>query len=434
MGERYPITEPVIKEALAEKLREGLPDYPKKMIKFPDAVKVFDLAQAQYSDSLNVFFLAEYLFRKVYKYDVSTGSFLWESQTLAGPRVYGIDYNRSVNRVVVANESHIYELDASDGSIKRDITSTSLGPLGSVRSVRYHREKPNYVFFTDYDKHVFGRLNMDTGNVDYVFGTYGTAKYDNTGLNRPLGFDVPTSPTDGSIYSNIVIADEGNNRVLFINPSNMSVTYIMPMSGAGFVEMWGDHVDKAYFDYSFMLVAPSPYAWKTGDYSMLIEYQRIEFIAPFFLDWPAFSPYDKGKILGCRRYAAEWDMSIFSHKVSSLSSYMSYVAEGVSISAGATYPTNPWETVITNLHRQRAVLIHSTQSATGYIDVPKGMYFPNSDKYLSPTFTWKEYDSFPVSAGKWTPYIFTNPPPVFRVRVVMGSASGVISIYTYGRD
>lgn len=418
-------------DRLRRALRERLPAYPRRVIWFPDITTAQDFIQAQYGEREGFFYLADYLLSRVFKYDAGANRILWATQ-LPVFRVYAVDYNRALNRVVVAAGTRIYELDASNGTIKREIASTSLGPLGSVRFVRYHREQPNHVFFTDYANHVFGRFNMDTGAVDYLFGSYGTPRYDNTGLNSPLGFDLATNPSDGTVASRIAIADQGNNRVLTIRPGTTAVEYVIPMSGAGYVEMWGDHIDKTYFDPGYMLASPSPFTWKTGEAMRLIEWGRTELVAPFFVDAPTFSPYDKMMFTGCRRYAAEWDMSAFLYMRDVPDDYVSVIAENATVGAGATYPDNPWATVITNLHTRRAVVIHSTQPATGYIDVPKGYLHANTDKMLKPGFTWEVYDSFPVEAGRWSTYILTCPPPVFRVRVVMGSAAGAVSIYTYG--
>ena len=277
---------------------------------FPlDYTQERDLAQVQYSDDPNVFFLADFGNKVVSKYDYSKEKVIWETEIGGAGNPFAISYNKAKNAIVVAAQgARIYELDADTGDILRHIKSTDLGSIGWVRMVRYHQEQPKYVFFTDYSNHIFARLNMETGGIDHQFGTYDTELHDKTGLSKPVGFDLATNPNTGGIYSDILIADLGNNRLVRVDPDTMEAERYMFMTGIGWVEMWGDHINKTYFDHEYFFVTPSAFRTKTGEKTLLMEDQRTEFIAPFFLDVPTSSPFNQYRFTGCRRTGYEFNM------------------------------------------------------------------------------------------------------------------------------
>jgi hypothetical protein len=100
-----------------------------------------------------------------------------------------------------------------------------------------------------------------------------------------------------------------------------------------------------------------------------------------------------------------------------------------SLAAGASYPPSgdQYATVLNGLFlRELALEIYSSQSATAYIEVPERRF---GGFEVATDFSWVEYDSFPLAAGRVTPYIMSNAPSIFRVRVLMGSTAGVISMY-----
>jgi hypothetical protein len=347
------------------------------------------------------------------------------------------DYNISQGRVVVPSfsDGKIFELDAKTGVL---LNTVDLGSGKRMWTIKVVQENPRYVLAPHYDQHYVGLVNLDTGAETVLFGTSGAAGDDLTHLRKPMDIEYFVGGDNTIDY--YLIADSWNNRVLKVRASDLAVTNIYLISGIGNITARRHPVTEEFnsrrghisnFDCMYSRAAATRY-WGYGNSipqgwaSMLNEIRPQAFLP--FMSGDQFiwtSPYEGWIAYGEKAFLL--DLRYFKEPARLQVSFP--LVLNYSLAAGASYPPSgdQYATVLNGLFLDElAVEIYSSQSATAYIDVPERRF---GGFEVATDFSWIQYDSIPLTAGQVTPYITTNKPSVFRVRVVMGSTAGVISIY-----
>jgi hypothetical protein len=370
--------------------------------------------------------------------DWSVVKILW-SWTISGVDLGFPDYNISQDRVVVPSfdDGRIFELDAKTGQL---LNTVNLGTDSRFRmwAVKVIQENPRIVIAPHRDFHYVGLVNLDTGAETVLFGTKGTSGDDLTHLRAPM--DVEYFLGSGSTIRYYLIADSWNNRVLKVDASTLSVTNMYLISGIGNITAYRHPVTEAFnsrrghpenFNCMYSRAAATRY-WSHGNsipqgwLSVLNEARPHAFLP--FMGGDQFvwvSPHEGWIAYGEKAFLL--DLRYFKEPPRLQVSFP--LVSNYSLAAGASYPPSgdQYATVLNGLFLDEIALeIYSSQSATAYIDVPEKRF---GGFEVATNFSWVEYDSFPLTGGKVTSYLMTQPPSIFRVRVVMGSASGVISIY-----
>jgi hypothetical protein len=344
------------------------------------------------------------------------------------------DYNISQGRVVVPSlsDGRIFELDAKTGAL---LNTVDLGSGKRMWAIKVVQENPRYVLAPHYDLHYVGQVNLDTGAETVLFGTSGTAGDDLTHLRKPMDVEYFVGGDDAIDY--YLIADSWNNRVLRVRASDLTVEAMYLIAQIGSItarrhpatEEFNSRRGNYYnFDCMYSRTAATRYTPNIPQgWASAMTGNRAQAFLPFDAgDQFTWSSPHTGWIAYGEK-AFELDLRYFKSppKLQSLVP----VVTNYSLAAGATYPPSgdQYATVLNGLFLDELALeIYSSQSATAYIDVPERR---SANVQVATDFSWVEYDSFPLTGGKVTSYLMTQPPNVFRVRVVMGSTAGVISIY-----
>jgi hypothetical protein len=347
------------------------------------------------------------------------------------------DYNVSQNRVVVPSftDGRIFELDAKTGTL---LNTADLGSGKRMWTIKVVQENPRYVLAPHYDLHYVGLVNLDTGAETVLFGTSGTAGDDLTHLRNPM--DVEYFLGGDNTIDYYLIADSWNNRVLQVRASNLTVQRMFLISGIGDITARRHPATEEFnsrrgqfgnFDCMYSRTAATRY-WDYGNsipqgWASTLNEARPHAFLPFMggdqFTWA--SPYE-----GWIAYAEKaflLDLRYFKEPTKLQVSFP--LVSNYFLAANASYPPSgdQYATVLNGLFLDELALeIYSSQSATAYIEVPERRL---GGLEVATNFSWVTYDSFSLTAGQVTPYPMTHKPSVFRVRVVMGSTAGVISIY-----
>lgn len=352
------------------------------------------------------------------RYNLSTGKFVWKVTGYNTP--HGIDYNPDKELIAVGVNPGILLLRASNGSVYKYITSVGNYTLPRVQGIAFNPANDQELYFTVPTKHVVMRYNYVTDTLVSMFGTWGTAKSDYTGLNIPSDIEVDP-PNNG-----VLIADQFNSRLLSLDMDLSAVKELILLPQPGFIRKlrWGLTTQM----YRWTVISSAP----GGIYPMYtIGYERgrrLKFILPIQLDMIRFSP-DLSSMWGCEVDCYEFSLDRLNEL------YIRHPEQAILLNQ-ASVPTSGFAsdplTPFIFGHNVQIVLI-SDQPGTLAIQVPDRVSTAFSMGLLPmsvPTsFTWVNYDSISTSAGV-TRYTFTVPPPVFRV-VYTPSASATASLFVY---
>jgi hypothetical protein len=393
-----------------------------------------DIASALYTGVDREVVVLDYDSGQVGKLDLDTLSFKWLKQYNCH-FVFG-DYHPTYGVVAPSVSPGAIVLMDEEGNITKSITSTSLGALVNPRSCRWHFPDGR-IWFVDGDTHVAGLLDPETGTVTNQFGVYGVSGSDLTHLHNPN--DIDFTVKSGGSLNKIFVADTGNNRVLWIDASTMTVNYIWLMRVPFSCRILRDAVNGRYGlydDYNRSTICFGSRSWVGQGLNMVVQGDGTRlygFVPVPNFDCPNLDPYSLRLVNTCAaKVVYEWDLSGLVGKKPN--PFSTEIIRDVTIGAGATYPTaaEPYATLMNGFGFDRISLkVYSTQAATLYIDVPNKIYTGNASLYVPTDFSWVEYDSRSIATGMTT-YIFSSPPPVFRVRIVMGGTQGTVSIYADG--
>jgi hypothetical protein len=435
MSEQYgPIDYARIKDALAEKLNFGLKN---GLVAHMAGIGDFgNVLPTDVEDEVIVWGhrphgLGDRVARiKLDNWTVEQILWYWDTSTGLGFP----DYNISQGRVVVPSfsEGKIFELDAKTGVL---LNTVNLGSGKRMWTIKCVQENPRYVLAPHYGLHYLGLVNLDTGAETVLFGASGTAGDDLTHLRNPM--DVEYFVGGDNTIDYYLIADSWNNRVLKVNASTLTVEAMYLIAQIGNITARRHPVTEEFnsrrghywnFDCMYSRTAATRYACNIPEgWVSALAGDRAQAFLPFNtgdqFTWT--SPYTGWIAYGEKAF--ELDLRYFKSPPK-LQSFVTLVTN-YSLAAGATYPPSgdQYATVLNGLYLDELALeIYSSQGATAYIDVPEKRTGPVQ---VDTGFSWVEYDSFPLTGGKVTSYLMDQPPNVFRVRVVMGGTSGVISIY-----
>lgn len=173
----------------------------------------------------------------LYRLDFSTRKTLWEIHGVSyGPLCLHPDGDKFLVYKCSKpnNESWgIAERRVADGSLIREISNTTLGPLGHAgitwgSQAVYDPHAPEKIWIADPENHVIIRTDWK-GNVDWRLGEYGVPGSDDTHLNSPSSISL----IKGSYaYTHAVAADWNNHRVLMVNTLVPKIELKLPFAYA----------------------------------------------------------------------------------------------------------------------------------------------------------------------------------------------------------
>lgn len=369
-------------------------------------------------DDDNVF-ITDYYFYYVALLNLRTG-FKWKIDIRSGymlRNAMGIDYDPDTHRLFVGCRDGVLVLDSRTGGTIKRITKLGDYDLkdGYQFNVRLDRSDGETIYFVSEKKHILVKYNL-TNDTYSIFGTYSTPKSDLTGLDSPMDVDV------GEDYDEVYVADRANDRILVLD-KDLNVQRLMYLHNVGFIyrQRWGSKYTNLYG------IASSP---RIGvmTYIMLTELYNISRIVAFIPqqgDYPRFTP-DLNYMWVGQAYGIE--INLLAAKNVLASRGLPALQQSMLILNRASVTTDGVTTrVITPLWFRDVMLeVISDQDGTAYIEVPEGSWAGIGLWYLT-DHTWVEYDSFSFSANKSTPYIFSQPPPVFRLKL-KPSANATISV------
>lgn len=346
-----------------------------------------------------------------------------------------IDYIIELDRVLVPSwsDGKIWELDADTGRVLNTIDFGGDRRMWAITSIQ---ESPRKALACRYDRHTLGEIDLDAGTWTDLFGVDGVAGDDLSHLYHPMDVEYFVGGDDEIDF--YLVADTWNNRVLKIDASTKSVSAMYLIAGIGDLTARRDPVAESFnsrrahiynFDCAYCrnaftrYVGLVPQGWVSA-----LAGNRIQAFLPWDAGDKAIWSSPNSLWICYGEKAFELDLRYFKEP-QNIGAFVSLVTNQ-SVSAEATYPPSgdQYATVLNGLHAgEIEVEIYSSQAATGYIDVPERR---RSAGYEVDTgFSWVEYDSFTLEVGKTTGYLMTQPPNIFRVRVVMGATNGVVSIY-----
>ena len=353
----------------------------------------------------------------VARYNLKTGRFAWKVTGYSQP--FGIDYNPVDDVVAVGHGSGIVLLKAKDGSLVKNITSVGGYTLPGIFAANFNPANPDELYFTVPSQHVLVKLNYKTGAYS-MFGTWGTAKTDYTGLNVPT--DVEVDPPN----DDVLVCDCHNNRVLRLNVAIGTVKDLMLLTRPQNIRKlrWGLTTQRLRLTV-IASEAGGLYPMYTFGYE---RGRRLKFVLPMQLDAPRFTP-DLSGMWGSEVEGYEFDLD----RLNELYVYhpeQAVLCNQASVSTGGFYspPLVPFL-----LGKNVQLVLVSNQTGVLKIQVPDRVSEAYSMGFLPmsvpTTFAWVDYDSQSTSAGVYT-YKFYNPPPVFRV-VYTPSADATVSLFAY---
>jgi hypothetical protein len=156
--------------------------------------------------------------------------------------------------------------------------------------------------------------------------------------------------------------------------------------------------------------------------------RRLKFVLPMQLDAPRFTP-DLSGMWGAEVDGYEFDLDRLNEL------YIYHPEQAVLLNqtfvSTAGYYSPPLTPFL--LGKSVQLVLISNQTGTLKIQIPDRVSVAFSMGFLPmsvpTTFAWVDYDSQSTSAGVY-PYIFSNPPPVFRV-VYTPSADATVSLFAY---
>jgi len=393
--------------------------------------KLADIACVIPTDKENEVIIPDWTIKKVYRAVISEDGvvrYIWETPTLPGGPLMA-DYIISLDRLLVPSDGgYVWEIDAKTGNILNTISG--LGSLWSITSIQ---EQPRTALVTIMNRHILAMLDLDAETITPIFGTDGTSGDTTTLLNNPT--DVEYFLGQDNVIDYYLIADRNNNRILQVDATNKSVSSIIMFSRILGLTAMRDPVFESFNSrrgqsINFHTAYVRRQFIPTGVVKSQFLDRATSFIPIQGADKPIWSSSNTIWIAN-GELAFEIDLRYFKEHPKQQS--FDRIVWNYSLSAGATYPPSgqQYASVINGLYIDEITIeVFSTASATGYIDIPEMRIWSNWDALeVQPNFSWIEYDSFPISANKITPYFLRNPPNIFRVRVVMGGSSGTISIY-----
>jgi hypothetical protein len=391
---------------------------------------------AIYSDSPDIIFLracemynprnAGGMVPFISKYDWKNNKFIWKQYYNA----ITFTFHPDINRVALFDYDNkvIRELDASTGALIRTISSSNLGSFGLI-NLRYDFWHPNYVWIADRLRHYVGRLNLDTGTIDFQFGVPDTPGSDLTHLNNPR-YIFPDWTYDPPRRA--VVTDWKNHRILVLDlttspPSVMNPMYIVPYPNV-FTIMQNK---TGPFNYAYGIGVEG--GGGEGGYQPLtlifsdfgsIDGENLLAHIPMATDVLEFNPFNPFIVL-----LGQWN-SVFEvdwrRPPTHLRRFSKWFARNLSLTAGSSWQSVP---IVGMVHDKFLIKVYSSQPATMFIEVPEPKF---KGIQADINFTWKVFGGTALQADKVTPWSTLTPPDVFRIRVVMGSSSGNISVYGEG--
>jgi hypothetical protein len=351
------------------------------------------------------------------RHNLKSGSFDWKVTGYSQP--FEIDYNPVDDVVAVGHGSGIVLLKAKDGSLVKNITSVGGYTLPRIYGAVFNPANPDELYFTVPSQHVLVKLNHKTGSYS-MFGTWGTAKTDYTGLYFPA--DVEVDPPN----DDVLVCDDGNNRVLRLNVAIDTVKDLMLLTRPHNIRKlrWGLTTQR----YRLTVISTEAgglYPMYTFGYE---RGRRLKFVLPMQLDAPRFTP-DLSGMWGCEVEGFEFDLD----RLNELYVYHPEQAVILNQASVSTAGVSSPPLVPFLLGKNVQLVLISNQTGTLQIQVPDRVSTAFSMGLLPmsvpTTFTWVDYDSQSTPAGVYT-YVFSNPPPVFRV-VYYPSATATASLLAY---
>jgi len=140
--------------------------------------------------------------------------------------VHSISFNWSTGHFLVVGElpsgnDEIAEFDRS-GTRVNEITSIDQGTMKEISEARWDLRDPTHFWFVSDNRHVLIKTSWD-GVTDAQFGEWGVKGSDGSHLWAPRGL-AQMAPGSGGSVSSVVVCDEGNNRVIRVDPANDTIT------------------------------------------------------------------------------------------------------------------------------------------------------------------------------------------------------------------